>query len=369
MKGWDVIVVGTGIVGAATARYVAEQGLKCLVLDRTGPAAEASGANAGFIGYAHALETGTVEFVKKSLALVFQLAEEEDLDLVRDGYLLVALTPEQLAHLRELHSRAFAAGLRSELVGPDELKALEPELGDGLAGGLLLSDAGHLDPVKTTLAFVRRAQLAGAEFRFGIEVTEILTERGRVTGVRTQDGFAEAGHVVLAAGAWSKQLAATCRLKIPVEPARGQMLATKPLPHFTRRVIRGPEVGLRQNQSGEVIVGSTVEFVGFNKDVDPATIETLLQKAARMVPRLAAASVGRTWAGLRPMTPDLLPVVGRAPGIEGLWLATGHSRTGMSYGPGTGLAIAQLIAGGRSSLPIAAFRPERFARTITDPEE
>jgi glycine/D-amino acid oxidase-like deaminating enzyme len=354
MAAWDVVVIGAGIVGVATAYYLARAGVRCLVLERTGPAAEASGANAGFIGYAHGLETGTVEFVKASLSLLFELAEEgEEFDLAREGYLLVALTRQQLDHLRELRRRAVAAGLRSELLEGTTLRALEPALGNGVLGGLYLADAGHIDPVRATLAFVNRARLRGAEFRFGVEVGRVVAEGDRVVGVEAGGDFYPSPNVVLAAGAWSKPLAATCGVNLPVDPARGQMLATVPLPPLTRRVIRGPEVGLRQNRAGEVVIGSTVE-------VDRETIQGLYEKAVGMVPKLGGAAIGRTWAGLRPMTPDLLPIVGPAPGIRGLWLATGHSRTGMSYGPGTGLAMAELIIYGRTSLPIYAFRPERF---------
>lgn len=267
--------------------YLGRAGIKCLVLERSGPAAEASGGNAGFIRYAHGLETGTVEFVKASLALLFELAEEgEAFDLVREGYLLVAPSWERLEHLRMLHGRARAAGLKVELLGAAELRALEPALGEAVTGGLCLADAGHVDPVRTTQAFVNRARRLGVEFRFGVSVDRILIDGGRVTGVEAGAKFYPAPNVVLAAGAWSKGLAAGCGLSLPVEPARGQMLATVSLPPLTRRVIRGPEAGLRQNPAGEVIIGSTVEFVGFDKGVDPATIKSLFEKGRSDGPQI-----------------------------------------------------------------------------------
>jgi glycine oxidase len=143
-------------------------------------------------------------------------------------------------------------------------------------------------------------------------------------------------------------------------PGKGQMLATEPLPPLTERVVLGPITGLRQRRNGQVVIGSDVEYVGFDKQVQQATVNAHFERAVAMLPALREAHIGRTWAGLRPMSPDGLPIVGAAPGVDGLWIATGHSRTGMSYGPGSGCAIADLIARGTTSLPIGTFDPARF---------
>ncbi len=164
----------------------------------------------------------------------------------------------------------------------------------------------------------------------------------------------------MSAGGWSTALAATVGIRLPVEPGKGQILATEPIPPVTKRVLNSSGAGIRQNRRGEVIIGSTLEFVGFDKTVYPQAISDLLAEAARIFPTLRDAKVRDSWAGLRPMTPDTMPIIAPAPGIDGLWLATGHSRTGLSYAAGTGRAIADLILHGETPLPIERFKSRSF---------
>lgn len=358
----DVIVIGGGIVGCATAYFLAREGLRPLVLERTEVAAEASGANAGLIGAAGGLENDTLPFVRPSVELLFRTAEEldEPFEIQRSGRMILGFDEEDWAHQRALFERARAAGLRVELLDGPAARAAEPALGQDVLGAVHLPDDGQLDPAPATRALARAAERLGARIERGAEVGRLVASGGRIVGVETRDGLRSAPAVVLAAGAWSAHLAAGVGLALPVRPGKGQMLATSALPPFSARSFRGPMVSMSQRRSGEVIIGSTVEYVGFDKQVDPATIEAFFRSAGEALPALRSGKIGRTWAGLRPMTPDSLPIIGSAPGIDGLWLATGHSRTGMSYGPGTGRVIADLIAGRAPSLPIDRFGPDRF---------
>ena len=358
----EVVIVGGGIVGCATAYFLAREGLKPLLLERSDLAAEASGANAGLIGVASGLETDTLDFVRPSVELLFEFAEEldEPFELRRGGRLVLAFDEADWAYLRPLYERALAAGIRAETLDQRSVREVEPTLGESVIGAIYLPDDGQLDPVPATRAFGLAAERLGARIERGVQVTELVTHGGRIAGVETRDGIRSTRSVVLAAGAWSAELAAGLGLDLPVRPGKGQMLAIGPLPPLTTRALRAPIVGMSQRRNGEVIVGSTVEYVGFDKQVQPATIETFFRWIGEAVPALRSARIGRTWAGLRPMTPDSLPIVDAAPGLEGLWLATGHSRTGMTYGPGTGRVIADLIADREPSLPIDRFRLDRF---------
>jgi glycine/D-amino acid oxidase-like deaminating enzyme len=363
------LIVGAGIVGCATAYFLAREGVKSVVLERTGPAAEASGANAGMIGVGGGLENDTLAFLRPSVELIFQAERELDLDfdLVREGRLMLALDETDLDHRAATHAFAQAADVRSELLDGPALREVEPALGELVLGAQFLPDDGHIDPGLLTRAYMQTAERLGARLERGPEVTRLAVDSGRVVGVYAGETLYPAEHVVLAAGAWSRGLAATVGLDLPIQPGKGQMLATEPLPRITTRVLRGPVVGMRQTRQGEVIIGSTVEHVGFDYQVRPETIADFHRRMADSVPALRTARISRTWAGLRPMTPDSLPIVGRAFGLPGLYLACGHSRAGMSYGPGTARAIVDLITRGTSSLPIARFQLTRFAPAVTSP--
>lgn len=358
----SVAIIGGGIIGCATAYYLAREGIRATILERSQPAAEASGANAGMCGRLAGLEAGTLDFLRPSVDLLWRAAEELDerFDFRREGRLLLALQESDLPELRHLATRASEAGLKTELLDGPAVRSLEPALAETVQGGLLVLEDGQLDPVKTTNAFANTAVRLGARLETGVEVQRLEAQGGRVVGLRTSDGPRAFDQVVLAAGAWSGGLAQTVGLGLPVTPGKGQMLATEPLPRFSGRVLRGPAVGMRQAANGEIIIGSTVEDAGFDKTVVPATIQSHFERMAAAVPALRSARIGRSWAGLRPMTPDSLPIIQAAPDLDGLWLATGHSRTGMSYGPGTGRAIADLILRGRSSLPLEQFTLDRF---------
>ena len=361
----DVLIIGGGIVGCTTAYELAKQGASVLVLEKTGIASEASGANAGMIGAATGIESDSADFVRASVALLYQAAEElpDSFDLVREGRMMVALTEADVPSRRAVYDDAIAAGFRAEWLDGPAARAVEPALGDAVLAATYLPDDGQIDPVLTTQAYARAAQRLGARIETGVTVTALLTAGGRIAGVRTLDGDYTSSQVVLAAGAWSAQLAATVDLDVPVTPGKGQMLATEPLPPLTGRVVRAAVLGIRQNTRGEVIGGSTVEYVGFDKTVDADEMRRRLDVLGEMIPALKRARIGRTWAGLRPMSPDSLPIVGAVQGIDGLWLATGHSRSGMSYAPGTGKAVADLIVQGATDLPLAKFAIDRFAAT------
>jgi len=273
---------------------------------------------------------------------------------------MLALDEAEFANLGQRHQRAINAGLESQLLEGSDVRSFEPALAESVIGALYLPDSGHVDPTRMTDSFARAAKQLGAIFEIGVEVSAFVVHGHRVVGALTSMGSRVADHYVLSAGAWSTALAATVGIRLPVEPGKGQMLATEPVSPITSRVLNSSGAGIRQNSRGEVIVGSTLEYVGFDKTVNPQAISDLLAEAARIFPALRDAKVSDSWAGLRPMTPDTMPITAPAPGIDNLWLATGHSRTGLSYAAGTGRAIADLILHDDTPLPIERFNPDRF---------
>jgi glycine oxidase len=206
--------------------------------------------------------------------------------------------------------------------------------------------------------------LASATIRLGGEVgveravTDLVREGDRILGVRTAEGTISAGDVVLAAGAWSGELAAAAGISLPVFPAKGQIVVAR-LPRPALRHVVYQETYVIPRAMGEHIIGSTVEYVGFDKRVTVEAISSLLGDATRLAPALREAEMVASYGCLRPGSADGLPLLGRMPEKPGLIVATGHFRNGILLAPITGTLIAELIVKGETTLPLAPFRPDR----------
>ncbi len=215
---------------------------------------------------------------------------------------------------------------------------------------------GAVDAPALTRALLGDAKRLGTR-TFATRVNRINTILGRVTGVEIPAGKIKAEHVIIAAGAWSTQIEHLPR-RLPVEPVRGQMAAV-PWPADMPRTVLYYDHGYVLARSGEAIFGSTMERVGFDGGVTQAGIAEIVAAAQRLLPHLPSVPT-RTWAGLRPLTPDGRPIVGPDPDVRGLWYATGHGRNGVLLAGLTGEIIASLVATGASEIEIASLAPERF---------
>jgi len=215
---------------------------------------------------------------------------------------------------------------------------------------------GAVDAPALTRALLGDAKRLGTR-TFATRVNRINTILGRVTGVEIPAGKIKAEHVVIAAGAWSPRIEHLPRT-LPVEPVRGQMAAA-PWPANMPRTVLYYDHSYVLARSGEAIFGSTMEHAGFDGSVTPAGIAEIMTAARRMLPQLPLVPT-RTWAGLRPLTPDGRPIVGADPDVRGLWYATGHGRNGVLLAGLTGDIIASLITTGESEVEIASLAPERF---------
>ena len=365
----DAVIIGGGIIGCASAHYLAARGIRSVILERRGLATEASGASAGMVGASVGIPGKTLAHTQKSLELLARDAEEfgRPVELVREGRVVLAADEAEWAEVQEFAAARQREGMETHLLGPDDLRRLEPGLGPGFVGAAFVPGDGHVNPFLLTHAYAGAAQKHGAEIRLGVEAISLEVSRDRVTGVLTPAGRIASPRVVVAAGAWSRALLAPLDIALPVRPGRGQMLVTEALPPLTPRVLRTPETGIRQDIRGHVLIGSAVEDVGYNHEVTLPTLGRFAHLAIALLPVLKDARIIRTWAGLRPMTPDGLAIIDAAPGVEGVFLATGHSRTGVTYGPVTAWLLAQLVADGETQLPLAPFRLGRFTAAEADP--
>jgi glycine oxidase len=209
-------------------------------------------------------------------------------------------------------------------------------------------------------ALAEAARRRGVDVRLGAAVTGLLREGARVTGVATEAGPIAAGHVVLAAGAWCAPLGRLIGKEIKVEPARGQIVVMGARGTFTRTVVYAKEQYVVPRPDGEVFVGSTLEFEGFDTRATVEGIREVLERAIEMVPGLRDLTFMRVLAGLRPYSADTLPILGSFPDVPGLIVATGHSRKGILLGPLSGKVVAGLILDGKASFPEDDFSPLRF---------
>ncbi len=359
----DVVIVGAGILGASLAYFLARAGVRPLVLERAGPAAEASGANAGMIGPSGGIPGKTLALSLLSAELYDQASHELDapIHFQRGGRLLLAHSASDVTERETFVRERQGLGISLEMLYGPDLREMEPILSEKVIAAAYAPHDGQIDPFQATTAYLSTACRLGARLEVGVEVETLVVESGSVCGVVANGQHITAERVVLAAGAWSGVIAATAGVTLPVVPGRGQMLVTAPVPILTPRVLRAVVIGIRQTVGGHLVIGSEVEFVGYDKHVLPTTLARYCQLIQDTVPTLAAVPVERVWAGLRPMTPDNLPIMGTVRGLPGLDLLTGHGRSGMTYGPASALALAEVILHGSTDIPIAPLSLDRFS--------
>ncbi len=365
----DVVVVGAGAIGAACAYELAVAGLRVTVIERTEPGAEASGASAGLLSAFTGRRSGpAVELYRLGRDLYEPLAEalrDEsgiDIDHQRAGHLDLCMVEDEVRWARALAADHARGPERVEFLGAEELRELEPEVTQEARGALFLPRNEWVNPGRLVTALVRAATRRGVRFLLGQPVEELLQSAGRVVGVRARGiGTVEAGGVVLAAGAWTSEIAGV-PTELRLRPVKGQMLALGNDPPLISRAVIRHDIYLVPRLTGECVVGATVEDGIADRTVTPAALHWLITEALTTVPAFGRARFLRAWAGLRPATPDGLPVVGPWPALPGLFVAAGHFRSGILLTPVTAQIIRDWIVKGRCLLPGEPFLPDRLVR-------
>ncbi|HJZ85819.1 MAG TPA: glycine oxidase ThiO [Polyangia bacterium] len=364
---WDAVVIGGGVMGCAVAHRLARRGLRRVaVLERSIPGAEASSAAGGILGaQAESAAGGAfLDLALKSRAAWPAYAEElhaatgVDIQYWPCGLLQLALDAQQARQLEQALAWQRASGLRAQALSGAEVRALEPAVTDSVRAGLLLPDDGQVEPRALMRALQLAAAAAGVEFRTGY-VKRVVQSGGRARGVELDSELMEAGAVVLAAGSWSGLVDGCALPARAVRPVRGQMVQLETRPPIARHVLLLGHGYVIVRRDGRVLCGSTMEQVGFQKEVTAGGLRSILDLALAIVPALADAPVSGFWSNFRPYTEDQLPVLGGTP-VEGLFLATGHFRNGILLAPITAEIVADCIVDGRARLDLTPFRVERF---------
>jgi glycine/D-amino acid oxidase-like deaminating enzyme len=412
----DVVVVGAGIVGCASAYFLARRGVRVVVVERGALPGEQSRKNWGFVRQ-QGRDPSEMPLVMEANRMWRGLERElgADLEWVAGGNLALAADEARMARFEAWLPVAREFGLETRLLRARDLTAVVPGLGGTWAGGMHTPGDGHADPEKATDAFARGARAHGATLHLECAVQRVTTRAGAVSGVVTERGEVRAPWVVCAAGAWSSRLARTLGVRLPQRWVRGTVARTTPAPAVTACAVWGPGVAFRQRRDGAftIAAGGALDHdvtldslrqlrfflpnfwknkalfrfhVGrpllaslaaalpgsaarrqplvWDRDLEPqpnpVKVSRSLAELQRVLPALPPLGIARRWAGYIDAAPDLVPVLGEVAQRKGLMLATGFSGHGFAMGPIAGRLVSEMIVDGKPSLDLSAFRFSRF---------
>jgi glycine/D-amino acid oxidase-like deaminating enzyme len=388
----DVLVIGGGIVGAASAYHLARRGANVLLLEAEQLAFGATGRNLGFI-WMHTRRAGPeLDLVMVTRSSLEELPEELGVDfgLRCRGGLTYFTSEAQAVVMREFVQRRTADGVPMQLLDGTEARELAPILPESVIGATYCPLDAQIDPRRYVRAFALAAQRHGATIHEGTAARAIEMEGSRIKRVQTDLGPVSAGHVVLAAGAWSPAIGRQLGLDLPIHPMRLQVVQTEPMAPRLERLLYGPaavkqyaifqeldsftaepfstaleqRLGLAlleaacQTADGSYLLGIAMDYPGFDWKPDLAGIALVTEGMLSALPELRAARFAKAWAGVLPYTSDSLPLIGRVPGHDDLVIAAGHV-FGNGAGPTTGRLVADIICGGEPVLDPTPFRPDR----------
>jgi glycine oxidase len=375
---FDIAIIGGGIIGASIAFELAAQKLRVVVLDRQQPGREASWAAAGMLSPApdSPRDVPLVPLGRESLKLypnyvaAVEGASGKPTAYTHRGTIEIFLAP----HGEDERDRTVAAhrelGLVAEPVSLDTARKLEGSINPVARAAAWLSQEATVEPRLLTEAVLGAARECGTEIRSNCVVTKLRRDGDRSTGVVADGNEIGAGHVVVAAGCFSAGIAPEndpVGRYVPTRPVRGQMMALRSDAVRLRRVLRSEKGYLVPRRDGRIVAGSTSEEVGFENRVTPAGLRQVFNAAVELCPGLAGAEVLETWSGLRPGTPDDLPILGPTD-MSGLLIATGHYRNGILLAPVTAKLIREWIVDGRTTFNAEAYSPLRFSAARLQPQ-
>jgi len=375
------VVIGAGLVGAATAARLSATGRRVCVVDRAGPIGGTTAAGEGNLLVSDKLPGPELTLALRSLGLWRAFAAEHgaEIEFEPKGGVVVAHDQAQLAALDELAARQREAGAEVTALDPGALRDAEPWLSARLAGGAFYPQDAQVQPMRAAMAFLAQAVRRGAVAIAGAEAIALETgPGGTVSALVTSRGRVSCPVVVNAAGPWSGAVARRLGSDLPVRPRRGHILVTEPLPPLIRhKVYEADYVGavvsdstglecsavVEGTASGTVLIGSSRDFVPLTARPDPAALAEMARRAVSLFPFLGTVRAIRAYTGFRPASPDHLPIIGPDPAVPGLYHASGHEGAGIGLAPATAELVAALIDGKAPPGPAAgpaAFSPARF---------
>ena len=363
----DVIIIGGGIIGCATAYDLAKRNVKSLVIDKASAVGtEASWAGAGILTSHASTHEPYPTLCRASLALYPSLAEELrvetqiDIEYIQSGTLSVFFNPAEAAGLIGLADRRVKRGFSTEVLTAEQAWELEPALSKSIAGAVLFPEDAQVRNPKMVTALAKGAAKLGAEFQVGNPVTDFIRvsedSAERVVGVVVNGETLYADTFVIAAGCWTGTLTAQLDVPIRVEPAKGQIVLIEAMPPPFQHIVDGLGIYIVPRADGKILLGATVEFVGYDKTATVDGAKQMIDAGIAIAPQLAQSTFVQTWAGLRPHAKKG-PLLGYLPGYDNVVLASGHFKNGILLAPITGQLIAELVTTRQPSLSLEPFQP------------
>jgi glycine oxidase len=355
VKTWDVLIVGGGIIGLSLSIELRKRGANVLIVERGEPGREASHAAGGMLVDCPLETHAALQALASASArmypeFAYELEVESGMKVDLRDHGAIVFPPQE-------HAREWEKALSECAVQGPKLAQLEPALAEPNRHAFLLKERS-VDPRALTAAALKAAKNRGVDFSSGDEVTAVNLSDVQVTGVTTAKTSFLADKVVNCAGPWSGQIGPH---RFPTRPVKGQILClASPSRELLKHVIRSPEVYLIPRSDGRILAGATVEEAGFDKRTDSATMLRFHRAAIALVPELRNAKILEDWAGLRPGTPDALPILG-ATTTPGYYVATGHFRDGILLAPITAQVMADVVTGVAPAHDFMPFSPSRFS--------
>ena len=363
---YDVVIVGAGIVGAACADAFAERGLRVVVVDRD---VVGSGATAAGMGHIVVMDDSDAQFAltNYSQRLWQELRPElpNSVEYEQAGTIWVAADDEEMAEVFRKRDYYQKRGVAVDVLDHQQLTEAEPNLREGLAGGLLVRGDGVLYPPCAARFLMTRAQQRGAKLKLGASVTQITEQKVRLSD--HQQISAEI--VVNAAGASAADLTPA----IAIKKRKGHLVITDRYPGFLRHQL--VELGylksahsvssdsvafnVQPRSTGQILIGSSRQYGAERKEVDHSMLARMIRRAEEYMPAIGTMSAVRVWTGFRAATPDKLPLIGPCPGYRSVWLATGHEGLGITTSLGTARILVDQVTGGRTAISVEPYLPSR----------
>jgi len=381
----EAVVIGGGVIGTSVAYRLAQQGRKTILVEKGSMASGASGACDKAVFLQSKKPGFHMELAKASMEIYENLRAELEIpfEFQQDGGMIVIQDEEHRSMIDDLVKRQQKEGVPVDLLNGDEARKWQPELASDVTGATWSEKDAEVNPLLLTHAFRQAAARHGAIIRTNTEVTDIETEHGSVSGVITNNGKIAADVVVNAAGAHAGEIGRMVGIDIPVVPRKGVILITEKVP----RMIRGnvlctqyiflkhskteagndkPQIGLSlgQTHSGNLLVGGSREFAGYDRTTNPDVVTGIAAHAVRLFPFLKHVRIIRTMVGFRPYTGDGLPIIDEAPEAKGFYTVAGHEGDGIALAPVTGRIAADLIENSGSYLTFATELGMERLRTV-----
>jgi glycine oxidase len=363
----DVAVIGAGVIGAAIAYELVSRGASVTLLDCRGAGLGSTQAAAGMlVPYLEGFGRPLLPLAAKSLDMYDEFVDRVSGDAGipigyrRTGSLQAAVRGETIEELEHVAAVARAKGVKCELLDGDEARKAEPQLTQAVTAALFMQSHGFVVPADLSGALSAAAIKHGVSVRVPARAHRIARHGARLQIHVDEHSPITAEYVVVAAGSWSGAIEIEGVPPLPVRPIRGQLLQLATAAPALNRIVWGSRCYLVPSTSTSVLVGATVEDAGFDERTTVGGVRDLLDSAAELVPALSDATFVGARAGLRPTTPDEMPIIGRSNKVPGLVYATGHYRNGVLLAPLTARAVAGLVLDNREDPLLAPAAPQRF---------